>query len=346
MIGWYNTTGNLRETQRRFLLRYPNSSPPSLRRILRVYQNLLDFASFHVPAHARGSGRSPVYPRRLYRLIKRFFYENPQASTRQAARRFNVSQYYVWKLLNASGMYPYHFQRVQDIVLADYRPRRDFCNWLLQNLHQNILWTDEATFTRIGLFNVHNEHWWSARGRNPHVTRRDAFQVRFSVNVWAGIINDRVIGPYFIDGRLTGSRYLQILSSVVTELLDDVPLSYLANMYFQQDGAPAHYFSEVREYLDREYGDQWIGRGGPITWPARSPDLTPLDFYLWGDVKRLVYERESETQEQLKDKIVNAFTVVKSQTLVLRKLKDNLRRRAQLCLQNGGGHFEQLLKYT
>lgn len=345
IVVWYDITGNLRETQRRFQRRYPNTNPPSLGRILRICQNLLDFGSFHAPVHARGSGRPPVHPRRMYRLIKRYFRSNPQSSTRQAARRFNVSQYYVWKLLNASGMYPYHFQRVHDIVLADYRPRVEFCNWLLLNIHQNILWTDEATFTRIGLFNIHNEHWWSARGHNPHVTRRDAFQVRFSVNVWAGIINDRVIGPYFIEGRLNGRRYLEILSTVVQDFLEDVPVSYLAGMYFQQDGAPAHYFSEVRAYLDREYGAHWIGRGGPIPWPPRSPDLTPLDFYLWGEIKRLVYERESQTLEQLKDKIVSAFTIVKSQTLVLRKIKDNLRRRAQLCLENGGEHFEQLLKY-
>lgn len=255
---------------------------------------MLDFGSVHVPAHARGGGRPPVHPRRMYRMVQRFFQENPQASTRQAARRFNVSQYFIWKLVNTSGMYPYHFQRVQDIVLADYRPRRQFCEWLLENLHHNILWSDEATFTRIGLFNVHNEHWWSARGRNPHVTRRDAFQVRFSVNVWAGIINDKVIGPIFINDRLTGPRYLELLKNEVRELLLDVPESYLAGMYFQQDGAPAHYFSEVRAYLGSEYGDRWIGRGGPVAWPARSPDLTPLDFYLWGEVKRLVYERDSK----------------------------------------------------
>jgi hypothetical protein len=26
---------------------------------------------------------------------------------------------------------------------------------------------------------------------------------------------------------------------------------------------------------------RWISRGGPITWPPRSPDLTQLIFFLW-----------------------------------------------------------------
>lgn len=48
IIVWYNTVRNLRETQRRFRIRYPNVTPPSLGRILRITQNMLDFGSVHV----------------------------------------------------------------------------------------------------------------------------------------------------------------------------------------------------------------------------------------------------------------------------------------------------------
>ena len=47
-----------------------------------------------------------------------------------------------------------------------------------------------------------------------------------------------------------------------------------------QDGAPAHFARAPREVLDRWFPGRWIGRGGAVRWPARSPDLTPLDFYL------------------------------------------------------------------
>jgi hypothetical protein len=46
----------------------------------------------------------------------------------------------------------------------------------------------------------------------------------------------------------------------------------------QQDGVPPHFCYHVRNHLDREIAGRWIGRGGPIAWPPRSPDLTPLDF--------------------------------------------------------------------
>ncbi|EZA48673.1 hypothetical protein X777_13179, partial [Ooceraea biroi] len=40
--------------------------------------------------------------------------------------------------------------------------------------------------------------------------------------------------------------------------------------------------------LNESFPDRWIGRGGRISWPARSPDLMPLDFFLWGHLKNEV----------------------------------------------------------
>lgn len=194
----------------------------------------------------------------------------------------------------------------------------------------------------MGIFNVHNEHWWS--NENPYVTRQDAYQHRFSVNVWAGILDNCLLGPYFIDGRLDSLSYLNILNSVVNEMLRDVPLSVRRHLFYQHDGAPAHYQVRVREYLNNHFGDRWIGRGGPVPWPARSPDLTPLDFYLWGELKRLVYATEYSDREELKVRIRNAFDNVRSDPFVLNRVKDNMRKRAELCITRGGSHFEQFLR--
>lgn len=37
----------------------------------------------------------------------------------------------------------------------------NLCEWVLNNQDKNILFTDEATFTKLGICNVHNEHWWA-----------------------------------------------------------------------------------------------------------------------------------------------------------------------------------------
>jgi hypothetical protein len=53
-----------------------------------------------------------------------------------------------------------------------------------------------------------------------------------------------------------------------------------AEVIFQHDGAPQHYTATVREFLDATFPQWWIGRGGWLPWPQRSPDLTPLHLGL------------------------------------------------------------------
>ena len=43
-----------------------------------------------------------------------------------------------------------------------------------------------------------------------------------------------------------------------------------------------------------------ILRRGDITWPPRSPDLSPADFGLWGHLKSKVYANNPTTLRQLK----------------------------------------------
>ena len=65
-------------------------------------------------------------------------------------------------------------------------------------------------------------------------------------------------------------------------------------LWYQHDGAPPHYSRAVQQLLNEKFKNQWIGRGGPIEWPPRSPDLNPLDFFLWGYIKALVHKKTTE----------------------------------------------------
>ena len=55
--------------------------------------------------------------------------------------------------------------------------------------------------------------------------------------------------------------------------------SIAQQMWFIHDGAPAHITTDVRHFLDATYPQYWIERGGPVTWPVRSPDLNTIDFF-------------------------------------------------------------------
>ncbi|GFW71575.1 putative LOC100569746 [Trichonephila clavipes] len=57
------------------------------------------------------------------------------------------------------------------------------------------------------------------------------------------------------------------------------------------------------DLLEDTFGDRLISRFGPVNWPPRSWDLTPLDYFLWGYVKSLVYADKPQTLDHLEDNI-------------------------------------------
>ncbi|GFW08612.1 uncharacterized protein TNCV_2776331 [Trichonephila clavipes] len=67
-------------------------------------------------------------------------------------------------------------------------------------------------------------------------------------------------------------------------------------LWFQQDGATCHTARATIDLLKDTFGDRLISRFGPVNWPPRSCDLTPLDYFLWGYVKSLVYADKPQTR--------------------------------------------------
>ena len=160
------------------------------------------------------------------------------------------------------------------------RPNRQFfAETLLEREATNpgylkkIVFTDESTFSVHGEVNRHNCRIWATE--NPHVTFEKP-RVSPKTQVWCAVHYSQIVGPYFFEEpTVTGANYLECLRTFAIPQIRQIP-----NVdEFQQDGAPPHWSLNVRDYLDATFPDAWIGRGGPTAWPARSPDITPLDFF-------------------------------------------------------------------
>ena len=63
-------------------------------------------------------------------------------------------------------------------------------------------------------------------------------------------------------------------------------------------------------FLDATFPNRWIGRDGPTPWPPRSPDITPLDFFLWGYVKDKEFWTPVPNITNLKARITDAFGTI------------------------------------
>jgi hypothetical protein len=159
----------------------------------------------------------------------------------------------------------------------------------------------------------------------------------WSLNVWGGIVDNRIVGP------LNGERYTTFLQGELNDLLDAiVPVNERFRLWFQQDGVPSHSSRIAREELKLQFGENWIGRGGPIPWPARSPDLTPPDFFVWAAIKERVFRERPTTRDNMKERLIAAFREIIDLN-VAGTVQANFKRRLRLCIEQEGHHFEHLM---
>lgn len=59
---------------------------------------------------------------------------------------------------------------------------------------------------------------------NPKAIDQRRHQQQFSCTIWAGIIGNELIGPYFFEERLNGQNYVRFLREELGHLLENVPL--------------------------------------------------------------------------------------------------------------------------
>lgn len=262
---------------------------------------------------------------------------SPKKSTRKLSQEAGVSQSSVWRILHKHHFHPYKVHLVQELHGDDTDRRKQFCEWFLAETDRSILFSDEAMFYLSGHVNRHNCRYWS--DKNPHWAEDSHVQTDPRIMVWAGIWEDKLFGPYFFDGNVTGESYLHMLSTFLMDCLRDVPLATRRSLLFQQDGAPPHFALIVRDWLNAHFPNKWIGRRGPVEWPPRSPDLTPLDFFLWGHLKSVVYSTRPRNIQELKERIQNECSKISRESLI--RVEQAFRDRIEMCLHFEGGHFEQ-----
>ncbi len=86
------------------------------------------------------------------------------------------------------------------------------------------------------------------------------------------------------------------------------------------------------DVLTEFFEDRIISKG---TWPARSPDLTPLDFFLWAYLKNSVYLNEPTTVDELKTEIKAQIHNIDVNTC--KRVFQNMIWRLDACQVIGGG---------
>lgn len=106
----------------------------------------------------------------------------------------------------------------------------------------------------------------SREGNTPHLQK---------VNVRAVILGNATIGFLFLEDKLTGNLYPDMLdgntdSHITHEPENQIDAHGYLLWHFQQDSAPPYYFRPVQQCLSERFQDRF-GRSGANEWPPRSP---------------------------------------------------------------------------
>ncbi|GFW76538.1 putative DD41D transposase [Trichonephila clavipes] len=101
---------------------------------------------------------------------------------------------------------------------------------------------------------------------------------------------------------------------------------------------------EVEAYFeskDKSFCEKGAGHHDPVNWPPRSCDLTPLDYFLWGYVKLLVYADEPQTLDHLEDNICRVIADIRPQ--MLEKVIENWTSRLDYIRASRGSHMPEII---
>jgi hypothetical protein len=332
-----------KEVAEEFRNRHPDQPTPAESTVRRIVKKFRETAS--VADRPKKWGIKPATGEEIATGILAYFEVNPVTSTSHVAAEAGISKRSVLRVLHEHHLFPYKIRLVQELMPEDADRRLQFCEWAITNLDRNpdfahyIIWCDEATFFLNGHVSKQGYRFWSPD--NPHWSSESHSQKVQKLNVFIAIWDDQLIGPFIINGNLNSERYLTLLRDTVFPPIQhqiDVNLPW-----FMQDGAPAHFGLQVREYLDQVFPDKWIGRRGPVEWPPRSPDLTPCDFFLWGYLKSHVYANGPRTLQDLEQNIREICDRIVRNNL-LEFVLQSWDQRIRDCVVADGGQFEHMRK--
>ncbi|GFX89356.1 uncharacterized protein TNCV_2201981 [Trichonephila clavipes] len=112
-------------------------------------------------------------------------------------------------------------------------------------------------------------------------------------------------------------------------------------LWFQQDSATCHTARATIDLLKDTFGDRLISRFRPVNWPPRSCDLTPLDYFLGGYVKSLVYADKPQTLDHLEDNIRRVIADIRPQ--ILEKVIENWTSRLDYIRSSRGSRMPEII---
>ena len=206
-----------------------------------LYKKFLETSSVEDKVRS-GRPNSSVNPENAQKVVailedKENFYSVPAISN-----MLDISIGSTFTILHTMLNYkPYKLQLHQKLSEEDFMDRMNSCQAILDehvksnNLFDNLITSDECSFSLNGTVNRYNCRVWAAE---PPETLLLKEHTSPKINVWMAISASHVYGPYFFNSStVNGDDYYSLISEYFIPMLRRQ--RRLQSAWFQQDGAPS-----------------------------------------------------------------------------------------------------------
>lgn len=286
----------------------------------------------------------------------------PARQSRSSIRRHNlpvqISKSSFQRGIKLLGFHPYklHYRhvlkagdKIKRVAMAQYVINKHASDpaWL-----SNLWMSDEAIFSLNGNVNSKNVVCYSERrGGRPEEFNIDVTKHAASVMPWACLSGDgrkldlKFFQPEKKDGEnvgtMNGERYYKLMRYRAIPQIKTLNHGTLAGQTWQQDGARPHWSLQNLAFIQGQFGQNTLALGaarwGGAEWAPHSPDLSVLDFSVWGIMKYHVFMHPMPTTQQaLKAKISAVWEREITPDLIKKMFGSFITRCRNVLLRNGG----------
>jgi transposase len=287
-----------KDLQTRVFSKYQNDDEPtkifqhlngaiSLPTIERWCKSIRDTGSINL---SRSIGRPrTIRTKAAIRKVKHRLEQRKFVFSRKLARDLSISPMSVLRILkNHLGLCAYKIQNEPMLTDEQKEKRIQFANWVRKNFRKEdtmkILFSDEKMFDIDGVYNSQNDRIWAVNRSEADIKGGTRQKRKFpqKVMVWLGICS-KGVSPLVIfeNGTVDHDRYIKEVLPVALKFGNDM---FGNDWTFQQDGAKSHTHAKSQEWCAKHF-PSFIDKDH---WPPNSPDLNPLDYYIWNEFAKLV----------------------------------------------------------
>lgn len=349
IVEFYLLTNSIVTTQRRFRLHFNVRYAPAKNTIQNLVENFKRKGS--VLNQNRGASGRPVSVRTGEKIeaVRSSVVEDPNKSYRKRAQTLVMKPSSMLTILKKDlKLTPYKMHNVQQITEADKTTRMEMCLRFQEKMDNddewinNVWFSDEAHFYLNGNVNSQNCRTWSSEPPDE-VNERPLHSAKCTA--WCAISANGIIGPLWFEEHgttvtITQERYRRILDCFYALLQGQQDLHF-ESQWFQQDGATPHTANETMRKLEEMFNGRIISKRSDFLWSPRSPDLSPLDFFLWGYCKENVYTNTPQSVPELQRSIEDFVHNIPRATC--ERVIANFKRRITECINRNGDHIEHRL---